>query len=84
MLPWSVERAGDRAVACVGEQQHRVQIRSASTVLGKTLLSSLVEETPSTAPLMMAINVSTWLQLGLIPRGLLTLSQRLLRVAVLL
>lgn len=53
-------------------------------VLGKTLLSSLVEENPSVPPLTMVVNVSTWLQLGLIPRGLLTLSQRLLRVAVLL
>lgn len=49
-------------------------------VLGKKLLSSLVEKNPSMAP----INISTWLRLGLIPRELLTLSQRLLKVIVLL
>lgn len=53
-------------------------------VLGKKLLSSLLEKNPSMAPIMMTINISTWLQLGLIPHELLTLSQRLLKVIVLL
>lgn len=53
-------------------------------VLGKKLLSSLVEKNPSMTPMTMAINISTWLQLGLIPQELLTLSQRLVKVIVLL
>lgn len=70
-------------VACVGKQEYKIHTRSACIVLGKMLLSSVVEKNPSAASLIMAIIVSTWLQLGLIPRGLLTLSQRLLRAAVL-
>lgn len=73
----------DHVVAHEGKQEHKVQTRPACIVLGKRLLSSLVEKNPSVASLMMAIIVSTWLQLGLIPCGLLTLSQRLLRAAVL-
>lgn len=76
---------------CLGAMQQRVWVNRSKeykpgqlTVLGKMLLSSLVEKNPSMPPIMMAINISTWLRLGLIPQEFLTLSQRLLKVIVLL